>query len=323
VTKYLLGVSLVAAMLLTGCGGGGGGLSVTGGSIPTGTITGHLALPSGQPLTSAIVTVTALPSTQVSDAVSTVSLDGSFSVTNLPTGKNIGLRFTQSGVTLKVVVPSSQVHGNGAANIGQVTALTTVVAQAIEKETKNADLVSVDLIVSGQLEHLLNEVKAQGSSQSQQELEISDSNELEKSATSAIGSAVNTELVALSATPQHHIADVALDGLVGQISSIGGTDVNIPAQQRVSLISAQLKPTTYTPAVIASALVAAGAPSATVAGVADADTAQRSQLPAWNSINPKITPYEAFAIAANPIGASGFALTPTQVSQFLKNLGIK
>lgn len=314
-------IMAAVAVMLTGCGGGGG-LGVTGGSIPTGTITGNVVLPSGQPMTSPTVTASVLPSTPVTSVTSTVNPDGTFVVSKVPAAKNIELSFTQSGATLKAIVPSAQVQSNKTVAIGSVTALTTVVAHSIEKETKGKDAATVDLIVAGQADELLKQVKAQNPSQSQQQKDIIDNSELDKSSNKVISGTANSELLDLAATPMHHQADIALDGLVGQIAATGGAALTIAPAQRSSLIQEQLKSTTYTTAEIATALKAAGASSANPPGVAAADAAQRSLLPAWNSIDANITPYEALAIAASPSGASGYALTPAQVAQFLTNLGI-
>ena len=320
--KRTLGLIILAASMLTGCGGGGGGLGVTGGSIPVGDLAGTLTLPNGQPMTSPTVAVTVLPATQVTSAGSTVNADGTFVVTNIPAGKNVELSFTESGATLKVVVPGAQVLANNTSKIGSVTALTTVVARSIEKETKNVDPATADQIVASQSDQLLTEIKGQGQSQSQQQREITDANELDKAANGLIYGTANTELAALALNPKHQEAEVALDGLIGQIGASGGNDITLSPSQQAALITAQLKQATYTSASVAAALNAAGLSTATASGVDTADAAQRKLLPAWNSISPAITPYEALAIAASPSSASGFALTSTQIEKFLTSLGV-
>src|SRR3569833_163699 len=104
-TAALLAVAFT--LLLPGCGGGGGGLGLSGGSIPGGgTITGKIALPSGGTLTSATTTATSL-STGAALAVSTsIDSSGYFTITKVPTATDIDLTFTHASTTLKTIVPS-------------------------------------------------------------------------------------------------------------------------------------------------------------------------------------------------------------------------
>ena len=200
---------IVFPALLAGCGGGGG-LAVSGGSIPTGTITGLLSLPSGQPLTSASASVHILGSVQTSPVNVTVNASGNFVATGVPIGKDIALVFRHGTTTLKSVLSSSQLQTKQPVNIGTVNALTTVVASCIELET-DTNPSATGMLVASQTDDLTVEVEGESQTQGEEDLEITDPSELAKSANTAIVNVANTELAALASSSSQNAADSALD----------------------------------------------------------------------------------------------------------------
>ncbi len=324
----LSGLKPITAFLLlaalAGCSGGsGGGLSLSGGSVPTGggSIKGLVVLPNSQPLTGATISVQALATGQTVSAVPTLSPDGTFGITGLPTGEDLEVLFQQAGgPTLKVVIPQAQLPApsSQAVDIGTVNALTTVVAQSLAQEVSQ-DQTQASQIVSEQLGPLTTSLQGEHQNENDQSAEIADNATLTAAAKTLIMNTANAQLQSFAASPTTASATVALHSLLAEIAKTSGTRIHLVDAQQTALINAQLAGTTYSASALATDVTAAGTP-ATASAVTAADGAQRTQLPAWASLGPGIGPFEALSISASPPQAGGFGLTQAGVTQFVSRL---
>jgi hypothetical protein len=335
--------AIAVGSLLAGCGGGGG-LSLSGGSIPTGgggTITGNLALPSGQPLTSATTTVGVLdptvasgiaansqrhsnassgystPSASSNDVSVTIDNSGNFTVSGVPESKDLELQFTNGTVTLLVVIPASAVTSSTPVNIGAVNAATTVVAQAVNTDIAN-NVDTAANIISTQLANFNANQAIAGETQQQQQNDVTNPNARKSSAFKLMVKTADTEIRDVTHSPSNTTGLAVVDGMLAYISAQGGAIETLTSTERQQLITLSMAGHVYTDTQVAAALTAAGVPT-TASAVDQADTTQRSTLHSLASIQG-IPTAEAMAIAGCPSSAGGFGLVPTQFTTFIDAL---
>lgn len=316
-------VLLFAGSMLAGCGGGGGGgMSLSGGSIPTGggggTVTGNLALPSGQPLTSATASAITLSNNQTATVNASIANTGQFTITGVPVSQDLLITFVNGTTTLEAVVPGTSISSSTPVDIGQVNASTTVTAQAIQTEVA-AGIDNESTIVATQLAAASTNQANSGESQSQQNDDINNSGSRKQSANTLITKTANTQIANLGGHAGSTTAgSAALDGVLAYAVASGGTAPAFSSSQRAQLINAQTGGKTYTDLQIVTALTAAGA----TVSVTDVDQATQTQLKNLSALSGfrGIPPLEAIAIAACPVSAGGFGLTAHQQATFVSAL---
>ena len=320
--RTLVAILLISIFLalLAGCGGGGG-LSLTGGSIPPGTVKGLAVLPNAQPVSIASIAAVALGTGANIPVTATIHANGSFSVAGLPTGTDILVTVKDtSGPAVKTLVPHTLLTtGSPSADLGQIDATTTVVATALARETAKSPARTQD-ITTGQSGPLTAEIVAENQTPAQQLSEISDNGVLTAVTNNVIQKVASTELTALAAGVNSSNAVRALDGLTGDIQVRRGGNVTVSSSVWTLLITKQVGGSSYTPGALVTALNAIGITTVTEADITAADASQRAQLPGFNAFGTRITPYEAYAIAASPTSAGGLQLTEAQTNAFLTSL---
>ncbi len=307
---------VLVSVWLTGCGGGSNSLS--GGSVPTGgdTLTGSITLPDGAAVPAATVTACQL-STGDPITVTANASAGSFTVKNVPTTDDIELTFVNNGNTFRVIVSQWQLTNSTTVAVGDVTALTTVVAACIDQEV-SAGFDQSSSIVATQISTLMYQVTKRDESQQQQQLDLTNPSDLQHDANATMGASANAMLAALASSPSTQTARPALDAILAYIVASGGT-VTRPARQETSaLVAEQAAITILTPAQVSSDFAAAGV-TVNAAQVSTADQQQQEDLPSWTLFGG-ITPYEALVIAANPTSTGGFQLNSKQLSAFIAAL---
>lgn len=311
----------IACLCLAGCGGGG--LTLSGGSVPVGgrAITGTALLPDSTPAANAQVAVRSLP---VGATLQTASTDssGRFTVQGVPTNSDISVVITQSsGNRLEVVIPRAGLSANPRQplDIGSVTALTTLVAAAIHLEHGPAPE-DADSIISNQEDHLTMRVHDAGYSMEMQRQFITDSNSLQAQALTLIVPVANTELAAFRMTPSADTADTALNGLLGYVRAAHRRELHLSGSKRSALISAQLAGTIYSPDTVAAALTSAGVPHVTSVEVTAASQRERTELTELANMGSGITAYEALVIAADVNSHGGFQADQNMLDKFLAAL---
>ena len=308
-----------ALVLLSGCGGGGSGLGLSGGSIPTGgTITGKIALPSGGTLTSSTTTATSLATSKAIAVNTTINPGGHFTITNVPLSTDIALTFVNSPITLKVVIPATQVTSAATpVDIGSVNASTTVTAEAIETEIA-AGVDDPATIVSTQLAICSTNQDGSGEDETEQDDDIHNPTARHQSVNRLITKTADSDMNQVAGHPTPANATSALVGVLSYTHAQGGEVAPLTPAQRKSLTTAQTTGAGYTQAQIVSALNTAGG-TADVAAVTQADKKQRQTVPAFGKF-ANISAMEAVALAGCPSTAGGFALTSAQLSAFVDAL---
>jgi len=317
--RYITAVVL-STMLLGGCGGGGG-LSLSGGSIPPGTIKGFAVLPNAQTVTAAAVTARVISTTQSLTVNTTFNADGSFTVKGLPAATDVAVTLQDSaGHILRTIVPHTLIAAGSSTpvNIGNVTAPTTVVATALQAEGF-FDPGRVQDVVTGQTAPLTQSVARQNFTQAQQFQIITDTSTLAQTVNTVIKDTANAELTQLAAAKDTATASLAVDGLSGDIRVRRVGSVKISSALRGQLIQKQVAGSSYTAGGLVSILSSIGV-TVTEEAVAAADQSQRTQLPAFNALNARITPFEALAIVTSPTSAGGLQLSDVQTTAFITAL---
>jgi hypothetical protein len=320
-SRFLYLLLVLTLIWLGGCGGGAS--SLTGGSVPVGgrTVSGVAVLPNGSPVANALVTIKALPSGSVIQK-STTNASGQFTVQGVPTSGDISVVVNQPPSNmLEAVVPRATLadNPNQPLDIGAVTALTTVVAEAIHLEHGPAPE-DADSIVSNQQGDLTMEAHDAGYSIATQNQLIDDPNSLMTQALTLIVPTADTELSAFAATPTTDSASTALNGLLGYVRAAHKREIHLSGQVKTALIDAQLSNKVYAPDVIASALQIAGVQQSTAAEVSAASQREHTELPALGSLGNGITAFEALVIAADVNTNGGFQLDQNSLNAFLTQL---
>jgi len=292
---------------------------MSGGSIPIGdeAISGTAVLPSGQPLTSAVVSASVVSSGQTVPVTSTLDTSGNFRIVLSAQTQDLQLTFVSASGTLQTVVPGSTLSTTAVDNIGSVTALTTIVAAAIRTEvTGNVDAPAT--IVSTQLTPLISVDAQAGGSQAQQTAAITSAPALSAAANNLITLAANAELTSIDQTPTTGTATIGLDGVLGYVVASGGAVPALNPGQRNKLIVFQSVRHKHTPTDIVSALGVAGV-STDANTVSAKDQVQQGNLPAFSAFGG-VTTFEAVAIGSNPASHGGFGVAPTQGSNYVNAL---
>jgi hypothetical protein len=316
---YLL--FLLSLICLGGCGGGA--LTLTGGSVPIGgrAVSGVVLLPDGAPVVKAQVTVKALPSGSAIQK-STTDANGRFALQGVPISGDISVVVNQPpSNVLEVVVPRATLadHPDQPLDIGSVTALTTVVAEAIHLEHGPAPE-DANSIVSNQEGQLTMQVHDAGYSIQTQQQFIRDPNSLMAQALTLIVPTANTELSAFAAAPTSNTASAALNGLLGYVRAAHKRSIHLSSQVRTTLTNAQLSGKVYSPDVIASSLQAAGVQHATAVEVSSGSEREHAELTALGTLGNGITAFEALVIAADVNTNGGFQLDQNDLNRFLAQL---
>lgn len=316
----ILLLSLCAALTITGCGGG---LTLTGGSVPTGgrAVTGSAVLPGGLPVAAAQVTVKSLPSGNTIQTAVTDS-SGKFNLTGISTSSDISIIINQPPSNLlEAVVPRANLAANPGQtlDIGQVTALTTLVAAALHLEHQNAPEDS-EHIVSNQEDYLIMQVHDAGYSLDDQKQFVGDPQSLMAQALTLIGPVANIELAAFNAAPGQMTAETALDGLLGYVRAAHDHEFHLSDNIQNGLITAQITGKIYSMEKIAAALQSAGVTNATSVEVSSASQRERAELPALITSNGGITAFEALIITVDLRTNGGFQLDQMKLDRFLNIL---
>jgi len=320
VWQYL--VCVVAAVALSGCGGGGG-LGLSGGSIPVGgrVVTGTALLPDGTAVANAQVAVRTIPS-GTTIASTTTDASGRFTVQNVPTSGDLSIVVTQPPTnTLESIVPRSSLAMNPdqPLDIGSVTALTTLVAACIHLEHGPAPE-DEPSIVMNQKGHLTMQAHDAGYSVEMQKQFIADPSSLNAQALTLIVPAANDELAAFSASPSADTASTALDGILGYVRAAHRRAIHLNESTRSALVSAMLAGKTYTPQAVAAALQSAGVQHVSGVQVTAASVRERTELPALGGASGDLSAFEALVIAADVNTNGGFQLDQHGVDAFLSRL---
>jgi hypothetical protein len=314
----------LAAWIACLCGCGGGGLGISGGSIPVGrAITGTALLPNSQPVPDGTVSVVTLPAGQVLSTTSTNS-SGTFQTANVPSTSDVIVVVKRpSGTTLKTVVSRSTLAANPGTplNVGQINATTTLVCDAIEQE---AGLLSGDTsnIVSNQVGHLKHEADNRHDDEEEQEHQINDDPYRHGHARDLIQTAANSELDDLASNRTTTNANIALGGLIGSVAVLKNSAITPTSGKQTSLVAAQVAGTTYSNATVAAALRAAGVSNANDSAAQNASQKIRRIYPALGRFGTAITPFEAFLIAALPTSQDGFQLDQAHLDTFFTALSL-
>ena len=320
---WLTPLFLAAAVSLSGCSGGGGALGLSGGSVPLGgrVVTGVAVLPDGTPAANAKVALKSLPAGIVVET-STTDSSGRFSLPSVPTDNDVSIVVTQPPTTnMEAVVPQSDLAANPGQplDVGNVTALTTVVAAAIHLEHGPAPE-DAGSIVMNQKGHLTQEVHDAGYSVQTQMQLIGDPNSLTAQALTLIVPTANTELAAYAAAPGPDTAASALNGILGYVRAAHKRALHLSKSTQKALINAQLAGTVYSAATVATALKAGGVQNATDIEVTAASEREHSQLTALGDPTNGISAFEALIIAADVNTNGGFELNQNNLNRFLKAL---
>ena len=313
---------MFAFTTLSGCGGGAG-LTLTGGSVPIGgrVITGSVVLPDSTPATNIVVTVRSLSGGALLQTTTTDSF-GRFTATGIPVTSGISIVATQPpSSSLEAIVPLSDLSTNPdrPLEIGNVTALSTLVSAAIRLEQKQAPEDSED-IASGQRDHFNTQVSNSGFSQEAQHQFISDSAVLMSQAQKLFLPVTNMELKSFIANPNSNTASTALNGLLGYVRGAHERETHLKGSLKNGLIASQLSGKTYSPDKIALALQSAGENGASASTVSAASLSERGELSELANLGNGITSFEATVIAADVRAHGGFQLERDSLEKFLNTL---
>lgn len=309
--------SILAIALVATAGCGGAGLGLSGGSIPTGTVTGKLALPSGQAPSNPTTTATEVDTGQSLTVRAELTPSGTFTITGVPVSTDVELTFISGSNTLKTVIPATEVTSTTPVDIGSVDDATTVAAVAIETEIA-AGIDDAATIVSTQFSICAINQGNSGETVNQQNDDIDDPTARKNSANRLIAASFNFEIGNVFAGPSPQNENVAIDGVLSYALETGGTAGRLSTTERQGLVNAEEKLTNYSSTQVAAALMAAGV-ATNAAAVVTADLAQRKSISGFTGFGG-ISPLEAVAIAACPSSAGGFNLTSTQLSAFVDSL---
>jgi hypothetical protein len=311
----------VLLLWLAGCGGGGG-LGLSGGSVPLGgrAIAGVALLPDSSPAANAAVSIRTLATgatvqTAITDAA------GRFAASGVPATADLNVVVQQPTVTLQAVVPQGDLAANPGQplDIGQVTAISTVVSEAIQLQEAGAPE-DAGSVVADQAPLLTLQAQETGYSTATQDQLISSPAALSASAAALLLPTANRSLARLAAKPNPRTAGTALTSLLGYLRSARPGKVQLTSANRSALIGAQLASRQFTPDAVAAALNAAGAAQAGPDSVSAASVAARSRLPALADLGPGISAYEALAIAADAAANGGFQLDRPALDAFVTQL---
>jgi hypothetical protein len=320
VWQYLM--CIIAAATLSGCGGGGG-LGLSGGSIPVGgrVVTGTALLPDGSAAANAQVSVKTI---QTGATVATAMTDaaGKFAAQNVPTNGDVSVVVTLPPTgTLQSVVSTTDLMTNPSQplDIGNVTALTTLVAACIQLEQSPAPEDGPDIVMN-QHEHLSKQVHDAGFSVDAQNQFIADPSSLTAQALTLIVPTANNELAAFAANPNQKTARAALDGLLAYVRAAHERRLHISKDNRAAIISSELAGTTYTPQKVAAALRSAGVKNVNQVQVTAASERERTELPGLGSPTSDLSAFEALVIAADVNTHGGFELDQRGFNTFLSAL---
>ena len=323
VSWRLIGVLLVFSMIaMQGCGSGGG-LGLSGGSVPVGgrVVSGVALLPDGSAVVNSTVTVSTVPS---GITVQTGATDGhgKFTINAVPTNTDISIVVMQPPSTkLELIVAHAALSSSpdSPLDVGSITALTTIVAASIHLEHESAPEDS-DSIIANQQADLTAEVYDMGYSQDAQMQFIGDPNRLNSEALTLIVPVTNLELVAYSSRPSVDTASTALNGVLGYVRAAHKRNIHLDSSTRTRLIDAQLAGSVYSPDVMAAALRTAHVNSATALQVSSASQREHTELTALPNTTAGISPLEALVIAADIDTHGGFQLDQNGLNIFLRTL---
>lgn len=313
---------LLAIPALTGCGSGGG-LNLTGGSVPIGgrAATGIALSPDSSPVANAVVAVQTL---QTGVTLQTTQTDdnGRFSLSSLPVDKDI-LVVVNQPPTKRLAIVVSRVrlatNPNQSLDIGSVTALTTLEAEAIGLEQAHASDESEN-IVSDQSDNLRIEIEAVGYSQDTQSQFINDRTMLSIRAMSLIVPALNSELDAYVLSPNSATGATALRGLLGYLRVGNEQEIHPSFATQSELIAAQISNKTFSINVIVSALKTANVVEVTPDLVQKASQQERANLSGLKRLGNNISVFEAIAIAGDIRSRGGFGLEQEDLNVYLNTL---
>ena len=313
--------AVAAALLLAGCGGGG--LGLTGGSVPVGgrAVVGVALLPDGSPAAGSAVAIRSVPAGALL-GTSTTDSGGRFTVGNVAADTDLSVVVTQppsNSLEVLVARPAPGSNTAGPLDVGTVNALTTVVAACLHLEHGPAPEDSHS-ILANQREHLNMQVRDNGYSVDRQRQWIADPNSLNAEALSLIVPAANTELAAFAANPNMDTASTALNGLLGYVRAAHRRGIRLSDSMRTALINAQLAGRTYAPGTVAAALNTAGVRNATASQVDSASQREHTELSALPSAANGVSPLEALVIAADVDVQGGFQLDQRPLETFLNEL---
>jgi hypothetical protein len=320
VWQYL--ACIAAAIAFSGCGGGGG-LGLSGGSIPVGgrVVTGTALLPDGSAVANAQVTVQTIPSGSTI-ATATTDQTGKFTVQNVPTDSDVSVIVSQPPTnTLQTVVSRSSLMMNPAQtlDIGSVTAITTLVAACIHQEHAPAPEDADSIVMTQQGDLTMEAHDANYSVDAQQQF-IQDPASLMAQALSLIVPAANTELETFNASPNTENASTVIDGLLAYVRAAHQRNVHLGNKNRKTLIDSVLAGTTYTPQKVAAALKAAGVKHVTDVQVTAASERERTELPAIGGATSDLSAFEVLVISADVNTHGGFQLDQKGFEAFLAAL---
>lgn len=318
-------------VMLTGCGGNIAS-TLSGGSVPIGgrVVSGTAVLPNTTPAANATVMVRTLASNTLLQTTTT-DAQGHFSIDHVPTNQDILFVVLQpSGNQLQTVVLRTDLAANPTQplNIGNITAITTVVAAAIKLEQERGPEDN-DTIPGTQTPHLSHQAMGQNYSLETQNQMITDPNSLQAQALTLLVPTANTELETFVATPNTDTASTALNGLLSYVRCAHSHPLHLSSTLRNSIITAQLAGTQYSPDAIATALQAAGVSHVTATQVSAASQRERTSLTSLSSLSSPsspsspssgITAFEALVIAADVNVNGGFQLDPNSLNVFLTHL---
>ncbi len=310
----------ILAATLTGCGGGG--LGLTGGSVPIGgrSVSGTAVLPGSVVAANAAVTATVMPS---GTSIGSTRTDGSgvFTLHNVPANADVDVVIKPSGGgQLEIVIPRATLGaGGGPLNIGEVDANSSLVAAALRLEQAPAPEDS-DSIVGNQQSILDDQVKNGNFSQQQQNEFVNNPGSLNAQALTLMVPAANASLQALQQNPSQNTASAALNSLLGYLRAAHARDFHMNQGLRQSLLNTATAGTVYTPAQVAAAFQSAGVLGVTPAQVSAASTRERTELTALSTAGGNISALEAMVIAADVSSNGGLQCNQNAITNFLQTL---
>ncbi len=307
---------------IVGCGGGGGN-SLTGGSVPIGgrAVTGIAILPDSTPVANATVTVRTLPGGAIISSTKTDS-SGRFTLSGVTSSGDIDILVAQPPTNqLEAVVSKTtlEANPNGTLDIGNVTALSSLVAAAIKLEQVNSPE-DANSIVENQSGHLSSEVTGKGYSPEAQKQLISDRNSINAQALTLMVPVANSELQAMDENRNSDTASSAMNGLLGYMRAAHNREFHLDGGRRQSLISAEVAGTIFTSTTIAQALEKSGIKNVTPEQVSAASDRERAELTAFGANGTGITAFEAYVIAADVNTNGGFQCDQSTLDNFVQNL---